>query len=149
MGPSFIRKYTLATQQVTDFAKVGGVEFMHSDGAHVVWTDAPAKGAGLTTVWSNTPDGSHPVALGAERIVNQLAMDGSSAYWVASAIGGDYTDIAHGDIVTASLNGGPTRKIACRVAVQALAVDETDVYFLGLADGAPGKMIGKIPKIAR
>ncbi|HMI84174.1 MAG TPA: hypothetical protein VK550_08760 [Polyangiaceae bacterium] len=78
--------------------------------------------------------------------VRQLATDGSSADWAASAPGDDYSDI-----VTGSLVGGPTRKIACRLSsVYALAVDETDVYFsTWLARGAPGKIIGKIPKFAR
>jgi hypothetical protein len=35
-------------------------------------------------------------------------------------------------------------------SVYALAVDETDVYFsTALARDAPGKIIGKIPKLAR
>jgi hypothetical protein len=94
----------------------------------------------------HAPDGAHPIALGEAPIVRQLAMDGSSAYWAASAPQDDYSDI-----VLASLDGGPTRKIACRVrGVYALAGDETDVYFSTyLANGLPGAMIRKIPKFAR
>jgi hypothetical protein len=142
-GPGYIRKYTLATQVVTDFAQAQFVDYIVADGAHVVWADAASHLPDPTTVWSNTPEGNHPVALGAAPLVRQLAMDGSSAYWAASGPGDDYSDV-----LTSPLAGGPTRTIACHVyAVYALAVDDTDVYFSTyLASGAPGKIIGKIPK---
>jgi hypothetical protein len=75
--------------------------------------------------------------------VRQLATDGTSAYWTASSPGDDFSDV-----VASPIAGGAARKIACHVSsIYAFAVDETDLYdSTWLAPGAPGKMIGRIPK---
>jgi hypothetical protein len=136
-GGALIQKYTLSTAQITSFATVSGVEFLRTDGAHVVWTDSSS--AAGTVVWSNTTDGTHPVALGRAPLVRQLATDGSSAYWAASLFGDE-----NSAIVVTPLEGGSARTIACGVSsVYAIAVDETDVYFsTWLADS----FIGRFPK---
>jgi hypothetical protein len=137
---AFIEKYTLATKQLVHFASADFADFLLADGAHVLWTDSASSS---TVVWSNTPDGSHLVALGRAPLVRQLATDGTSAFWAESAPGDEFSDI-----VTGPVGGGPTRKIACHVAsIYAFAVDETDLYYsTWLAPEAPGKMIGRIAK---
>jgi hypothetical protein len=119
-----IRKYDLATHQVSDFASVSAVQFLIADGTHVLWADVPSYG-GDTVVWSNTPDGSRPLQLGRAGLVRQLASDGVSAYWASSAVGAGASDI-----VKAPLAGGTPRTIACGIEnVYSLAVDSTHVYY--------------------
>jgi hypothetical protein len=118
-GTGFIRKYTFATEQVTNFARVGAVQFIRTGGDRVVWADV----SGDTVIWSNTPDGSQPVQLGRAPSVFQLATDGTSAYYAAG--GGDTMHI-----FAVPLAGGPTTRVACGVHnVYSLAVDDRAVYY--------------------
>jgi hypothetical protein len=148
--PAFIKKYTFATGEVTNFAVVQDYPLLHADGNHVVWADASDAGG---VVGSNTPDGLRPMLLGGARLIQQLAMDASAAFWAV----GDLYDSTNSDIVTAPFDGGSARKIACHMPLwincceeflrDGLEVDETSVYFTTYIDGVRG--IGKIPKQPR
>jgi hypothetical protein len=139
LGTGFIRKYTLATGQVTDFARVEAVHFLRTGGGRVVWADAPSNGDRETIVWSNAPDGSQPVRLGSAPAVYQLAIDGASAYFAGGAIQGAPDGM---NIVQVPLAGGPTTIVACGVHdLYSLAVDEHDVFYsTWLAQGSLNKV---------
>jgi hypothetical protein len=139
MGTGFIRKYTLATGEVTDFAKVDAARFLRTGGGRVVWTDAPSNGDRETVVWSNIPDGSQPVRLGSAPAVYQLAIAGTNAYFAGGAIQGAPEGM---NIVEVPLAGGPTSIVACGVHdLYSLAVDAHDVFYsTWLAQGSLNKI---------
>lgn len=140
-GTPSIRKYTLANGQVVDFAPTGFPRFIRTNGSYVAW-DAAGLSDAPTIVWSNTADGSRPMALGRAGLIWQLAIDATSAYWVGSNFSS--SDM---DVVTAPLAGGSARKIACHLAdVYALAVDETHVYYSTWLENGT---IGRIPRRAQ
>jgi hypothetical protein len=124
-GIGLIRKYTLETRQVADFAAPDVVRFLHTGGGYVIWDDVPSNGDRAVVVWSNVPGGSQPLQLGSANFVFQLTTDGTSAYYVA----GPSPD-APMDIFAVPLSGGPTTSVACGVRnVYSLAVDENAVYY--------------------
>jgi hypothetical protein len=139
MGSGFIRKYTLATGQVSDFARVDVARFIRTGGGHVVWTDSPSDLDRETIVWSNTPDGSQPVRLGSAQSVYQLAIAGTNAYFAGGAIQGAPDGMK---IVEVPLAGGPATIVACGVHdLYSLAVDEHDVFYsTWLAEGSLNKI---------
>ena len=139
LGTGLIRKYTLATGQVTK-SRDGRSrsDLSVTGGGRVVWADAPSLDDRATIVGSNTPDGSQPVDLGSAACVYQLAIDGTSAYFAGGSCQGAPEGMS---ITEVPLAGGSARTVACVHDLYSLAVDTHDVFYsTWLADGSLNKV---------
>jgi hypothetical protein len=135
---SAIRKLSLATGEISDFAAVTVIPpyQLLAQGSHVVWSDMTDE---VTTIWASDSNGETRLVIASAPVVRGLASDDEFAYFAASSAGDDFSDI-----LAAPLAGGPVRTLACHVAsIYGLRVDETNVYYFTYT--AP-PLIGRLSK---
>lgn len=121
---SGIRKLSLATGKVSDFAPVQLVvpgQLVATQG-HVAFTDSAGDSV---PIWVTDSDGEQRTQVATARLVRGLALDATHVYWAASEPGREYSDI-----YAAPLDGGAARAVACHVPyVHGLGVDDDHVYY--------------------
>jgi hypothetical protein len=137
-APGFL-KFDFAANAKHPFANSQIIRFLLADGSHVIWSDGPDIGQPAGILWSPPTGGTVTTVASGQTGVIDLAADATNAYWMRPGpLGGNWLDPS--DLVTAPLDGGPQRTLACFVRAPSLAVGDDAVYLAAGLDGAIWKI---------